>query len=130
MQKNHALLAGILCFIAMIAGVMYGVKSGNIAVAVLSLLAEGVVIWHLKKSVSPVIEDEWTTLVAQKASALTLNTTAILFAVIGIILMTISGPGQDYDQAALAIAAFLVTLSIVYLATTVYYSHTLRGNGP
>lgn len=130
MQKNHAILIGILCFIAMIAGVMYGVKTGIAAIAIISMLAEGLVIWYLKKSVSPVIEDEWTVLVEQKASTLTLNVTAILFAVIGIILITASGPGQDYDQAAFTIAAFLVTLAIVYIATTVWYSHALRGNGP
>jgi uncharacterized membrane protein len=130
MQKNHAILAGIICFIAMMAGVMYGVKNGNAAIAVVSMLACGVLLWHIKRSVSPIIEDEWTALVDQKAASLTLNATAILFAVIGIVLMTASGPGQDYDQAAFAIAAFLVTLAVVYIATTLWYSHTLRGTGP
>ena len=130
MQKNHAILAGIICFIATMAGVMYGVKNGNAAIAVVSMLACTVLLWHITRSVSPVIEDEWTVLVEQKAAYLTLNATAILFAVIGIVLMTVSGPGQDYDQAAFAIAAFLVTLAVVYIATTLWYSHTLRGTGP
>ena len=130
MQKNHATLAGIICFIVTMAGVMYGVKIGNSAIAVVSMLACGVLLWHIKRSVSPIIEDEWTALVEQKAASLTLNATAILFAVIGIVLMTASGPGQDYDQAAFAIAAFLVTLAVVYIATTLWYSHTLRGTGP
>jgi uncharacterized membrane protein len=130
MQKNHATLAGIVCFIVTMAGVMYGVKIGNSAIAVVSMLAGGVLLWHIKRSVSPIIEDEWTALVEQKAASLTLNATAILFAVIGIVLMTASGPGQNYDQAAFAIAAFLVTLAVVYIATTLWYSHTLRGTGP
>lgn len=130
MQKNHATLAGIICFIVTMAGVMYGVKIGNAAIAVVSMLVCGVLLWHIKRSVSPVIEDEWTALVEQKAASLTLNATAILFAIIGIVLMTASGPGQDYDQAAFAIAAFLVTLAVVYIATTLWYSHTLRGTGP
>jgi uncharacterized membrane protein len=130
MQKNHATLAGIVCFIVTMAGVMYGVKIGNSAIAVVSMLAGGVLLWHIKRSGSPIIEDEWTALVEQKAASLTLNATAILFAVIGIVLMTASGPGQNYDQAAFAIAAFLVTLAVVYIATTLWYSHTLRGTGP
>jgi uncharacterized membrane protein len=130
LQKNHATLIGIVGFIAMIAGVMYGVKSGIAAIAVVSMCAAGILIWYLKRSVSPVIEDEWTSLVGQKAASLTMNITAILFAVIGIILLTASSPGNNYDQVGLTIAAFLVTLAIVYVATSVYYSHTLRGNGP
>lgn len=130
MQKNHAIIAGTICFIAMMAGVMYGVKSGIAAIAVVSMCVAGILIWYLKRSVSPVIEDEWTSLVGQKSASLTLNVTAILFAVIGIVLITASSPGNNYDQAGLTIAAFLVTLSIVYLMTSVYYSHTLRGNGP
>jgi uncharacterized membrane protein len=130
MQKNHATIAGIVGFIAMIAGVMYGVKSGIAAIAVVSMCAAGLLIWYLKRSVSPVIEDEWTSLVGQKAASLTLSITAILFAVIGIVLITASSPANNYDQAGLTIATFLVTLAIVYVATSVYYSHTLRGNGP
>ncbi|MFA4861254.1 DUF2178 domain-containing protein [Methanoregula sp.] len=130
MQKNHATIAGIICFIAMIAGVMYGVKSGIAAIAIISMCAAGLLIWYLKRSVSPVIEDEWTNLVGQKAASLTMNATAILFAVIGIILITVSSPENNYDQAGLTIAAFLVTLAILYIATSIWYSHTLRGNGP
>ncbi len=130
MQKNHAIIAGTICFIAMMAGVMYGVTSGIAAIAVISMCVAGVLIWYLKRSVSPVIEDEWTSLVGLKAASLTLNATAILFAVIGIVLITASSPGNNYDQAGLTIAAVLVTLAIVYVATSVYYSHTLRGHGP
>jgi uncharacterized membrane protein len=130
MQKNHATIVGILCFIAMIAGVMFGVKTGIAAIAIVSLCAAGILLWYLKKNVSPVIEDEWTNLVGLKAASLAMNVTAIIFAVIGIILITASSPENNYDQAGLTIAAFLVTLAIVYVASSVWYSHALRGTGP
>jgi uncharacterized membrane protein len=130
MQKNHATLAGIAVVMMMIAGIMYGVKAGNAGVSVFSFLACAGLLFLIKRSVDTVIEDEWTRLVEQKAATLTMNATAFLFTVIGLFLITISSPDHNYDQAALTIAAFLVTLAIVYVATTVWYSHTLRGTGP
>jgi uncharacterized membrane protein len=130
MQKNHATLAGIAVVIVMIAGIMYGVKAGNAAVSVFAFLACAGLLFLIKRSIDTVIEDEWTRLVEQKAATLTMNATCFLFTVIGLILITISSPDHNYDQAAFTIAAFLVTLAIVYVATTVWYSHTLRGTGP
>lgn len=130
MQKNHAPLAGIGVVIAMIAGIMYGVRAGNAAISVFAFLAGTGILFLVKRSVDAVIEDEWTMLVEQKAANLTMNATCFLFTVIGLFLITISSPAQNYDQAAFTIAAFLVTLAIIYVATTVWYSHTLRGTGP
>jgi len=130
MQKNHATIAGIAVAVAMIAGIMYGVRAGNAAIPVLSFLAGSGLLFLLKRNVDTVIEDEWTLLVEQKASTMTMNLTSFLFTVIGLFLITISSPEQNYDQAALTIAAILVTLAIVYIATTFWYSHALRGTGP
>jgi uncharacterized membrane protein len=130
MQKNHATITGIVVFVAMTAGIMYGVRAGNPVVSVFSFLAGAVLISLLKRGVDSVIEDEWTRLVEQKTANLTMNVTSILFAIIGLVLITISGPGQNFDQAVFAIAGFLITLAIVHIATTIYYSHILRGNGP
>jgi uncharacterized membrane protein len=130
MQKNHATIAGIAVVVAMIAGIMYGVRAGNAAVPVLSFLAGSLLLFLLRRNVDTVIEDEWTLLVEQKASAMTMNLTSFLFTVIGLFLITISSPERNYDQAALTIAAFLVTLALVYVATTFWYSHALRGTGP
>jgi uncharacterized membrane protein len=130
MQKNHATIAGIAVVIAMIAGIMYGVKAGNAAVSVFSFLAGCGLIFLIKRNVNTVIEDEWTRLVEQKAASLTLNAIAFLFTVIGLLLITVSSPEQNYDQAVFSIAAFLITLTIVQVATTLYYSRTLRGTGP
>jgi uncharacterized membrane protein len=44
MQKNHATIPGIVVFIAMCAGIMYGVQTGNAAVSVFSFLAGAVLI--------------------------------------------------------------------------------------
>lgn len=129
MQKNHALIAGIVVFIAMIAGIMYGVRAGIAAIPVFSFLAGAGLLFLIKRNVSTVIEDEWTLLVEQKASALTLNVTAFLFTIIGLLLITVSSPEQNYDQAVYAIAAFLVIQAILQVAITFYYSHTLRGSG-
>jgi uncharacterized membrane protein len=130
MQKNHVTIAGIAVVIAMIAGIMYGVWAGNAAVSIFSFLAGAGLLFLLKRSVDAVIEDEWTRLVEQKAANMTLNATAFLFTVIGLLLITVSSPSQNYDQAVYAIAAFLVTQSVVQVATTLWYSHTLRGTMP
>lgn len=129
MQKNHALLAGTAVVIAMIAGIMYGVRAGVAAIPVFSFLAGAGLLFFLKRNVSTVIEDEWTVLVEQKAAALTLNATAFLFTVIGLLLITVSSPAQNYDQAVYAIAAFLVIQALLQVATTIYYSRALRGSG-
>lgn len=130
MKENHAILAGIVVMIAMIAGIMYGVKAGNAAISVVAFLACASLLFLIKRSVEVVIEDEWTTLVAQKAATLTLNTTALLFTIVALLLISISSPDQNYDQAAYALAAVLVTISIVQVITTFWYSRTLRGTGP
>jgi uncharacterized membrane protein len=130
MQKNHATIAGIAVVIAMIAGIMYGVRAGNAVVPVVAFLAGSGLLFLIKSNINTVIEDEWTQLVEQKAASLTMNLTSFLFTVIGLFLITISSPEQNYDQAAFTIAAFLITLAIMYIATTLWYSHTLRGTGP
>jgi uncharacterized membrane protein len=130
MQKNHATIAGIAVVVVMIAGIMYGVRAGNAAIPVFSFFAGFGLLFLIKRNVDTVIEDEWTLLVEQKASTTTMNLTSFLFTVIGLFLITISSPEQNYDQAALSIAAVLVILAIVYIATTLWYSHSLRGNGP
>jgi uncharacterized membrane protein len=130
MQKNHAIIAGIAVVIVMIAGIMFGVKAGYVVVSVFSFLACAGLLFLIKRSVDTVIEDEWTRLVEQKAATLTMNITSFLFTVIGLFLITISSPDNNYDQAALTIAAFLVSLAVMYIATTLWYSHTLRGTGP
>jgi uncharacterized membrane protein len=130
MKKNHATIAGIAIVIAMIAGIMYGVRAGNAAISVISFLACSGLLLLVKRSVDIVIEDEWTLLVEQKAATLTMNLTAFIFTLAGLFLITISSPGQNYDQAAYTIAAFLVTLAVIYVTTTLWYSHQLRGSGP
>lgn len=129
MRKNHAYGAGIVVIIAMIAGIMYGVRAGNPAITVFSFLGGAGLLLLLKRNVSTVIEDEWTLLVEQKAAALTLNVTSFLFTVIGLLLITVSSPAQNYDQAVYVIAAFLVIQAILKVAITVYYSRKLRGSG-
>lgn len=129
MQKNHAYGAGIVVIIAMIAGIMYGVRAGNAAITVFSFLGGAGLLLLLKRNVSTVIEDEWTLLVEQKAAALTLNVTSFFFTVIGLLLITISSPAQNYDQAIYVIAAFLVIQAILQVAITLYYSRKLRGSG-
>lgn len=130
MQKNHATIAGIAVIVAMIAGIMYGVKTGNAALSVVMFLACSGLLFLIRRNVSTVIEDEWTQLVEQKAANLTMNATSFLFAVIGLFLITISSPEQNYDLAAFTIAAFLVTLAIIYVITTLWYTRVLRGTGP
>ena len=112
------------------AGIMYGVKAGNAAIPVFAFLAGVGLLLLIQRNVSTVIEDEWTRLVEQKAANLTLYATMFLFTVIGLFLITVSSPEQNYDQAVYAIAAFLVTQSIILVATMLWYSRTLRGTGP
>jgi len=130
MQKNHAIIAGIVVIIAMNAGIMYGVKAGNAAIPVFAFLAGAGLLLLIQRNVSTVIEDEWTLLVEQKATNLTLYATMFLFTVIGLFLITVSSPEQNYDQAVYAIAAFLVTQSVLLVATTLWYSRSLRGSEP
>lgn len=130
MQKDHATLAAIAVVLAKVAGVMYGVRTGNAAISVLSFLACFGLLFLIKRNISTVIEDEWTLLVEQKAANLAMNLTGFLFTVIGLFLITISSPAQNYDQAVYAIAACLITLSVMYVTATLWYSHTLRGTGP
>jgi uncharacterized membrane protein len=130
MQKNHATIAGIAVVIAMIAGIMYGVRAGNAPVSVFMFLAGSGLLFVIKRNVSTVIEDEWTLLVEQKAANLTLNATAFLFTVAGLFLITVSSPAQNYDQTVYAIAAFLVIQSILQVVTTLWYTRALRGTGP
>jgi uncharacterized membrane protein len=130
MQKNHAIIAGFAVVIAMIAGIIFGVRAGTAAVSVFSFLAGSGLLFLIKRNVTTVIEDEWTRLVEQKSATLTLNATAFLFTVIGLFLITVSSPEQNYDQAVYAVAAFLVTQSLLQVATTLWYSRTLRGTEP
>jgi uncharacterized membrane protein len=128
MKKNHAIIAGIAVVIAMCAGTLYGVRAGNAAVPIITFLAGVFLLYYLKNHVDSIIEDEWTRLVEQKATSMTLNTTAVLFALIGLFLATVSSPGQNYDQTVYAIAAFLVTQAIAQVAFWLYYTRTLRGS--
>lgn len=130
MKKDHAILAGIAVIIAMIAGIMYGVRTGNAAIPVAAFLIGVLLLLLLETRVDSVIEDEWTRLVQQKATFMTLNTTVILFTLIGLFLVTVSSPDQNYDQAVYAIAAFLVTQAIAQVVFTLYYTRALRGNEP
>ncbi|HPD75382.1 MAG TPA: DUF2178 domain-containing protein [Methanoregulaceae archaeon] len=130
MQKNTAMIAGIAIVIAMIAGIVYGVRAGNPVIPVIAFLAGAGLLFLMKRNVTGVIEDEWTRLVEQKAANLTMNATSFLFTVIALFLITVSNPDQNYDQAVYAIAAVLVSLTIGQVLTTMYYSRTLRGTGP
>jgi uncharacterized membrane protein len=128
MKKDHAMLAGIAVVIVMCAGIVYGVRAGIAAVPLIAFLAGVLLLFYLKNRVDAVIDDEWTRLVEQKSTSMALNTTAFLFALIGLFLATVSIPGQNYDQAMYAIAAFLVTQAIAQVAFWLYYSRTLRGS--
>lgn len=130
MQKNPATIIGIAVVIAMLAGIMYGVRAGNPAIPVIAFLAGAALLFLLKRNVTSVIEDEWTRLVEQKAANLTMNVTSFLFTVIALVLITVSSPAQNYYQAVYAIAAVLVTLTAGQVLTTMYFSRTLRGTGP
>lgn len=130
MKPNHATLAGIVIVIGMVAGIMYGVRAGNAAIPLAAFLAGAFLLVMVRRSVSAVIEDEWTRLVGQKAATMTLDVTAFIFTVIGLFLITVSSPGQNYDQAVYAIAAMLVTISVLQVATTAWYTRKLRGNPP
>lgn len=130
MEKNPATIAGIAVLIVMTAGIMYGVKAGNPAVPLVVFLACAGLLFLIKRNVTTVIEDEWTRLVEQKAANLALNATAFIFTVIGLFLITISSPSRNYDQAVYTIAAFLVLQTVLQVASTLYYSRTLRGTGP
>jgi uncharacterized membrane protein len=129
MKKNHAIIAGIAVVIAMCAGTVYGVRAGNAAVPIIAFLAGVFLLFYLKNHVDSVIEDEWTRLVEQKATSMALNTTAVLFTLIGLFLATVSSEGRNYDQAVYAIAAFLIFQAIAQVAFTLYYTRTLRGSG-
>lgn len=130
MKSSHAIVAGIVVVSCMCAGIMFGVRTGNSAIAVASFIAGSLLVFTLKRNVDTVIEDEWTRVVGLKAASATLNVTAILFTLVGLFLITISSPENNYDQAVFAIATFLVVLSVIYLAMTGYYSRVLRGNMP
>ena len=129
MKKDHAMLAGIAVAIGMCAGIAYGVRAGNAAVPLITFLVGVFLLLILKKRVDSVIEDEWTRLVEQKAASMANNTTAFLFTLLGLFLVTVSSPSQNYDQAVYAIAAFLVTQAVAQVAFTLYYTRTLRGSG-
>jgi len=129
MKKNHAILAGIAVVIAMCAGTAYGVRAGNAAVPIIAFLAGVFLLFYLKNHVDSIIEDEWTRLVEQKATSMALNTTAVLFTLIGLFLATVSSEGRNYDQAVYAIAAFLIFQVIAQVTFTLYYTRTLRGSG-
>jgi uncharacterized membrane protein len=128
MKKSHALLAAIAVAIAMCAGIAYGVRAGNAALPLVAFLVGVFLLLILKNRVDPVIGDEWTRLVEQKAAPMTLNTAAVLFAIIGLLLVTVSSPGQNYDQAVYAIAASLVTQTIAQVAFTLCYTRFLHGS--
>lgn len=128
MKKDHAIIAGIAVVIAMCAGIMYGVRAGNAAVPLIAFLGGVFLLFFLKNRVDSVIEDDWTRLVEGKAATMSLNATAVLFTLIGLVLITISSPEHNYDQAVYAIAAFLVTQAIAQVAFWLYYSRTLRGS--
>lgn len=129
MKKKYALLAGIGVVIAMCAGIMYGVREGNTTIPLIAFLAGLFLLFILKNRVDSVIEDEWTRLVEQKSASMALNTTAVLFTLIGLFLATVSSEGRNYDQAVYAIAAFLVTQAIAQVASTLWYTRILRGSG-
>ena len=130
MRKNHAIIAGVAVVIVMIAGIMYGVREGIAMIPVLAFLGGLAVLYLLKRSVETVIEDEWTGLVEGKAAVMSLNSVAVLFALIGMVLATISTPDRNYDQAMYTIATFLVIQAIAQVAFQLYYTRTLRGTVP
>ncbi len=130
MKKNHAILAGVAVVIAMVAGIMYGVRAGIPTITVFAFVAALAILYLLKRSVETVIEDEWTRVVEGRAAVMSLNSVAILFTLIGLFLATVSGPDQNYDQAVYAIAAFLITQAVAQVAFTLYYQRTLRGTPP
>jgi uncharacterized membrane protein len=128
MKKDHAIIAGIAVVIAMCAGTVYGMRTGNAAIPLTAFLAGVFLLFYLKNHVDSVIEDEWTRLVEQKATSMALNTTAVLFTLIGLFLITVSSPDRNYDQAVYAIAAFLIFQAIAEVAFYLYYKRTLRGS--
>ncbi len=130
MQKNLATAAGIIVVIAMAAGIVHGVRAGNAAITVFSFLAGLVLLFLLKRGVTAVIEDEWTLLVEQKAAGLSADLTSLIFTITGLILITVSSPVQNYDQAVYAIAAVLVTLAVIRAAAGFWFARSLRGSGP
>lgn len=130
MKSGHATIVGIIVLAGMVAGIMYGVKTDNAAIPPAAFLAGAFLLLLIKRSVSTVIEDEFTRLVEQKAATMTLNVTSFAFTVIGLILITISGPGNDYYMAVYAIAAMLITISALYAATSIWYSRHLRAGSP
>lgn len=130
MKPNQSTFVGIIVVIGMCGGIMYGVTLGNTVVSLSAFLLGSFLLFMIKRSVDSVIEDEWTKLVEQKASAMTMNITAFVFTLVGLYLITVSSPEQNYDLAVFAIAAFLITLVGLYTAMTFYYTRTLRGNQP
>jgi uncharacterized membrane protein len=130
MQKNHAILAGIVIVFAMSAGIVEGVRVGNPTVPVIAILAGPVILILISRSIDAVAEDAWTRLVDQKAATPALNATMILFTFSGLVPITVSSPHQDYDQAVYPISAVLIILSGVQVAATAGYLHTLRGTPP
>jgi uncharacterized membrane protein len=128
MKKDHAIIAGIAVVIAMWAGIAYGTRAGNAAIPPIAFLAGVFLLFCLKNRVDSVIEDDWTRLVEGTAATMSLNATAVLFTLIGLVLITISSPEHNYDQAVYAIAAFLVTQAIAQVAFWLYYTRTLRGS--
>ena len=128
MKSSQATTAGIIVLIGMIAGIMYGVRTGNAVIPLAAFLAGAFLLLVIKRSVSTVIEDEFTRLVEQKAATVALNATSLIFTIIGLFLITVSNPQQNYDMAVYAIASMLVTIFVLYVAASIWYSQKLRGN--
>lgn len=127
MKSSHATLAGVAVVTGMCAGIVYGVRAGNAALTITAFLLGVFLLFLVRRSVTTVMEDEWTRLVEGKSASLTLSLAMFLFTIVGLFLVTVSSPEHTYDMAVYAIAGFLVTLSVLQVGTTLYYRRVLRG---
>ena len=128
MSRKTFKLCGTIVTMVVAALIGWAIVAGNALIPVPAVAAGTVILYLFKKGVKEVVEDERDYRIADKASRLTMQISAILIAITGATLIAGSrGGSADLGQAGYALAYSACGLLLIYYISYIYYNKKFGG---